>query len=188
MRRAAVPAISFIAAAALEISDFTSPRLAYALVAIACIWGVLALVTWQPVRKHLPLPDLEISVRRRAQAKSWQVELHGVRWETDGTRDKNDRLIVKGPFCPAPCLAPLAYTDALDNWDADPRNYVLGGQYGGELYCPMCHKQHGDLGASKTPDGEVNVSVYRSSAGTHLDTLIRRQNAATTKDSSLRSE
>jgi hypothetical protein len=50
-RRFAGPVISFLVGSGLQVSGFTSVWLAVTLWTIAVVWGVIALLTWEPVRQ-----------------------------------------------------------------------------------------------------------------------------------------
>src|SRR4051794_6773118 len=95
---------------------------------------------------------------------TWSVVYADVQWETDGSRNAKGQLVVAGPYCPSPCLAPLSYGDALDRYEDDVDAQVLGGQLAGYLYCSDCGKNFGDLGARQSPDGEFAVALLRAAA------------------------
>jgi hypothetical protein len=64
LRRFAGPGVLFLIPVGLEVSGIESLPLAVILWVVAGIWGIGALVTWPPVRGHLPIPDYRISVER----------------------------------------------------------------------------------------------------------------------------
>ena len=66
-RRSAIPVIAFVVGLGFQVSGFQDNGLSIALLSGATIYGVIALVTWPPVRRYLPIPDYEIqfSLRQR---------------------------------------------------------------------------------------------------------------------------
>jgi len=64
LRRAALPVIAFAAGLGFEIGGYESKEVAWGLWAVALLYGFIALVTWPPVRRHLPIPDYRISIER----------------------------------------------------------------------------------------------------------------------------
>src|SRR3954469_15060714 len=79
LRRFAGPVIAFSFWAGLQVSGIQELWIAVVLWTIGGLWAIAAVITWPPVRQHLPIPEYEIRVRRIQHARSRAQELEVVR-------------------------------------------------------------------------------------------------------------